>query len=233
MKISAFSRLTPLWLLCLLACGVAAQAAGLPAGFVDAAAAVPELRLELRYLGSDNFVGRPIDGYLAPRCILTRQAAEALAGVQLELKPFGLGVKVFDAYRPQRAVDHFVRWARDTADVAEKARYYPHIDKSQLFSQGYIAERSGHSRGSTLDLTLVSLAGPDAGREFDMGSGFDWFGPESWPDYAGLAAQQRGNRLLLRTLMLKHGFRPYPQEWWHFTLEREPFPETYFDFPVQ
>lgn len=218
---------------CLLVFSLAGRAAELPPGFVDAASLVPGLRLELRYLGADNFVGRPVEGYLAPRCILTRQAAEALAGVQQDLKPFGLGVKIFDAYRPQRAVDHFVRWARDLADLAEKPRYYPDVDKSRLFSEGYIAERSGHSRGSTVDLTLASLAGPDAGRELDMGGGFDWFGAESWPDYAGITAQQRANRLLLQSLMRRHGFRHYPREWWHFTLENEPYPDIYFDFPVR
>jgi zinc D-Ala-D-Ala dipeptidase len=235
MKISAFSRRVPAWLVlwCLLAVSFAARGTDLPSGFVDVATLVPGLRLELRYLGSDNFVGRPVDGYLAPRCILTRQAAQALAEVQGELKPFGLGIKVFDAYRPQRAVDHFVRWARDSADVATKARYYPRVEKADLFRDGYIAERSGHSRGSTVDLTLVALSGADAGAELDMGSGFDWFGVESWPDYAGITSQQRANRLLLHAVMVKHGFRHYPQEWWHFTLKNEPFPDTYFDFPVR
>ena len=124
-------------------------------------------------------------------------------------------------------------WARDSGDQRTKARFYPRVDKANLFRDGYIAERSGHSRGSTIDLTLVALSGADAGRELDMGSSFDWFGPESRPDYADITSQQRANRLLLHSLMLTHGFHHYPQEWWHFTLENEPFPDTYFDFPVR
>lgn len=202
-------------------------------GFVYCDAVIPDIRLELRYATAHNFVGERIDGYQRPACILTRQAALALRKVQEELRRFGLGLKIFDAYRPQRAVDHFVRWARDLNDTRMKSEFYPRVEKGNLFRDDYIAARSGHSRGSTVDLTIVSLTGETAGRELDMGTGFDFFGPESWPDHPGMTPGQRANRLLLRTVMRKQGFRPYSKEWWHFTLEREPFPDTYFDFPVR
>lgn len=205
----------------------------MPSGFVYLDAVIPEIRCELRYATSHNFVGERIDGYQQPRPILTGEAADALKRVQEELRPFGLGIKVFDAYRPQRAVDHFVRWARNLSDVRMKGEFYPDVDKKNLFRDGYIAARSGHSRGSTVDVTIISLNGKEPGRELDMGGGFDLFGPRSWPDYAGVPAECRSHRMLLQTLMKKHGFKPYPQEWWHFTLKTEPFPETYFNFPVR
>lgn len=205
-------------------------ASALPAGFVHVDELIPDVSVDLRYRGSDNFLGRPVDCYLGSRAILSLPAAEALARVQAELKPFGLGILVFDAYRPQCAVDHFLRWARDLEDQRTKARFYPSVDKHDLLEEEYIAARSGHSRGSTVDLTLVSL---DENRSpLDMGSEFDFFGPRSWPDSADVSPQQRANRLLLRNLMLKHGFRPYPKEWWHFTLAEEPWPDRYFNFPV-
>jgi len=203
---------------------------GLPPGFVHVDELVPNVVVDLRYFGSHNFVGARIDGYEAPRAILTRRAAEALAAVEKELSPFGFALEIFDAYRPQRAVDHFVRWAQDLHDTKTKAEFYPHVAKKDLFREEYIAERSGHTRGSTVDLTILRTAD---GAELDMGTSFDYFGPESWPEYDALNAEQRAHRLLLRTLMTKHGFRPYEREWWHFTLENEPFPETYFDFPVR
>jgi len=205
----------------------------LPPGFVDARTIVPRLEVDLKYLTGDNFTGRPVEGYRAPRCILTREAAAALRSVQEELLPYGFGLKVFDAYRPQRAVDHFRRWSTDLADQGAKQQFYPRVAKGDLFRQGYLAEKSGHSRGSTVDLTLVVLAGEEPGAEFDMGSPFDFFGDESATDYAALAPAQRAHRLLLRTVMQRHGFRPYAKEWWHFTLEKEPFPDTYFDFAVE
>ncbi len=208
------------------------QAAPLPPGFVYVDEVVPDARVELRYATGHNFVGERVDGYIRPRPILTRQAAESLRKVQEELRSFGLGLKVFDAYRPQRAVDHFVRWAKDLGDTRMKAEFYPGVKKENLFRDDYIAARSGHSRGSTIDLTIVSLDGSSAG-ELDMGSGFDFFGPESWPTFAGISPERRAHRMLLQVLMKKHGFKPYPKEWWHFTLEKEPFPDTYFDFPVQ
>ncbi len=207
-------------------------AAGHPDGFVDIQRAVPGVVVDLRYFSEDNFVGQPIDGYQSDTCYVTRQAADALAAVQADLAAFGLSLKVFDAYRPQRAVDHFVRWAEDLDDTKMKAAYYPGVAKAHLFRDGYIAARSGHSRGSTVDLTLVSL---DSGQpvELDMGTGWDFFGPESWPSSTAVTPQQRANRMLLQLLMVKHGFKPLAEEWWHFTLVDEPFPETYFDFVVE
>jgi D-alanyl-D-alanine dipeptidase len=218
-----------LMVLMLFACANTASAQERPGSFVDARMLIPDLVVDMRYAGSDNFVGRPIAGYEAPICLLTRQAATALTEVQHALAPFGLGLKVFDCFRPRRAVADFVRWAQDPADQARKAEYYPRIDKSTLFVQGYIANRSGHSRGSTVDLTLIDLA---TGQDLDMGSGFDLFDTLSWPTEASMTPAQRANRLLLQSVMRAQGFRPYRQEWWHFTLDGEPFPETHFDFPV-
>ncbi len=201
-----------------------------PDDFVDAADVVPGLVVEARYAGFFNFVGEPIDGYEAPKCLLTRPAAEALAKVQESLKPYGFGLKVFDCYRPARAVAEFVRWSKDEDDTRMKPEFYPDLDKSELFLKGYIAERSGHSRGSTADLTLVTLP---AKVEVYMGTGFDFFSERSWPDDAKQPADARANRLLLSSLMQLHGFEPYPYEWWHFTLADEPYPDTYFDFPVE
>ena len=201
---------------------------GLPS-FVDVAAVVPGLVAEMRYAGAHNFVGRRIDGYAAPHCLLTRPAAEALAEVARDLAPRGLVIKVFDCYRPARAVANFVRWARDLNDTAGKAEFYPNVDKRTLFQDGYISSRSGHSRGSTLDLTLARTGDG----ELDMGTPFDFFSPLSWPSAAGVSAEAKANRALLATAMKRRGFRPYMKEWWHFTLGGEPFPNTYFDFPVQ
>lgn len=203
------------------------SAASLPDGFVFVEDVVPGVRVDLHYSTANNFIGRPVRGYDNARAVLSEPAARALAGVQAELKPFGLTLLVYDAYRPQRAVDHFVEWAKDPNDDAGRAEYYPTVPKDRLFPEGYIAERSGHTRGSTVDLTLADAA---SGEPLDMGTRFDFLGPESWPDYPGVTPQQRANRLLLRTFMVKHGFRPLQQEWWHFTLQNEPFPERYFDF---
>jgi zinc D-Ala-D-Ala dipeptidase len=207
-----------------------AHVQGRPDGFVDAAGVVSGLQVEMRYAEAHNFVGRRIDGYAAPACLLTRQAADALAHVQAELASFGLGLKVFDCYRPRRAVAHFARWARDLGDQSTKTEFYPNVDKSQLFALGYIAERSGHSRGSTVDLTIIDLA---SGAELDMGAPFDLFDTRSWPTDQTVSAAARANRLRLQSLMMRHGFRPLREEWWHFTLREEPFPETYFDFVVR
>jgi D-alanyl-D-alanine dipeptidase len=200
----------------------------LPVGFVYLADIAPEIQCDLAYAGDNNFIGSSIDGYLRNVCIMTESTARALKQVALKLKLFGLRLKVFDAYRPQRAVDHFVRWAGDVEDTPNKPAYYPNIKKENLIKEGYIAGKSGHSRGSTVDLTI--LAGD---RELDMGTSFDFFGRESWLSYDDLSPQQRANRLLLKTLMEQYGFRSYAKEWWHFTLDNEPFPDTYFDFPVQ
>ena len=216
-----------LLLLCLL---LPAHAADLPKDFTYVSEAVPDAVFDVRYYTSHNFVGDPIDGYLAPRVILTRQAAKALAGVQADLTAFGLSVKVFDGYRPQRAVDHFVRWGKDIGDTRMKEEFYPAVDKKNLFRDGYIAKKSGHSRGSTVDLTIVDVA---TGEDLDMGSPFDFFGEASWPENKAMAPEVRANRALLREVMARHGFKSISTEWWHFTLRDEPFPDTYFDFPVQ
>jgi D-alanyl-D-alanine dipeptidase len=204
----------------------------LPKGFVYVDETVPDIVTDMRYATTHNFVGERIDGYLQPRPILTRQAAVALQKAQEELRPFGLGLKLFDAYRPQRAVDHFVRWAKDVTDTRMKTEFYPGVQKENLFRDDYIAARSGHSRGSTVDVTIVPL-GDASARDLDMGTGFDFFGPESWPERRDISPDQRAHRMLLQILMKKCGFTPYPKEWWHFTLKNEPFPDTYFDFPVR
>ncbi len=208
---------------------VTAAAQDRPAAFVDAATVVPGLIVDARYAGAHNFVGRPIDGYQASRCLLTRPAAEALAGVAKDVAHYGLVIKVFDCYRPVRAVANFIRWARDLNDTAAKAEFYPDVDKRTLFHDGYISPRSGHSRGSTIDLTL---ARPD-GRELDMGTPFDFFSPKSSILDGSIGPKAIANRGELSAAMRHHGFRSYEKEWWHFTLSHEPFPATYFDFPVQ
>lgn len=200
-----------------------------PPRFVDAATVVPHLMLDMRYAGSHNFVGRPIEGYEAPRCWLTQAAAQALAEVARDLAPRGLVIKVFDCYRPVRAVANFVRWARDLNDTVGKPEFYPDVDKRTLFQDGYISSRSGHSRGSTVDLTLARTDG----RELDMGTPFDFFSPRSWPSAASVSDTAKKNRALLAAAMQRRGLRPYDKEWWHFTLRGEPFPNTYFDFPVR
>jgi D-alanyl-D-alanine dipeptidase len=183
----------------------------------------------MRYAGSHNFVGRPIDGYEAPRCLMTQAAAVALAQVAHDLAPRGLVLKVFDCYRPTRAVTNFERWARDLTDTAAKAEFYPDVDKRTLFRDGYISSRSGHSRGSTVDLTLARADG----HELDMGTPFDFFSPRSWAAAASISDEAKANRALFAAAMRRHGFRPYEKEWWHFTLSHEPFPDRYFDFPVR
>jgi zinc D-Ala-D-Ala dipeptidase len=204
----------------------------LPAGFVYLEKAIPDLVVDLRYFGSDNFLGRPVAGYGRPHPVLSVEAAKALAGVQEALRPFGLGLKIFDSYRPQRAVDDFVRWAGDLDDRKAKAKYYPDVAKKDLFKEGYIAAKSSHSRGSTVDLTIVYKDAGGKTHDLDMGSPFDFFSPVSWPTSRAVTAQQRANRALLHSVMTAHGFAPYAQEWWHFTLKNEPFPDTYFDFPL-
>lgn len=201
----------------------------LPKGFTYVKKEIPDVLVDLRYYGNNNFVGEPIDGYFNDVCILTSQATKALKKVQEDLKSQHLSLKVFDAYRPQRAVNHFWVWAKKLNDTLRKTEYYPNVDKKNLFKEEYIATRSRHSSGSTLDVTLVDLK---TGKELDMGTPYDYFGPESWIDYNNLTNQQKANRQLLQSIMNKHGFRPYPQEWWHFTLRSEPFRDQYFDFPV-
>ena len=216
--------------LLLLTCLTTLTFAKIPKSFSYVKEKIPTIELELRYATTNNFVGEVIEGYLAPRAILTTKATHALAKVQKELEGFRLGLKIFDTYRPQRAVNHFVRWGRDLADKKMKAMYYPNVEKKNLFKEGYIAKRSGHSRGSTVDLTIIDLKTKE---ELDMGSSFDFFGKESWIHYANITLQQRANRMLLNQVMTKYGFRAYAQEWWHFTLENEPYKKKYFDFVVK
>jgi len=210
--------------------------------FVNITDVVPDVILEIRYFGTYNFVGARIDGYLQPTALLTREAADSLKAVSDDLKAQGYRLKIYDAYRPQTAVDHFVRWGKDLSDTLMKRYFYPNECKDSLFIKEYIATRSGHSRGSTLDLTLFDMR---TEKEADMGGTFDWFGRESHPDCGGnpetgtyrqndtITAQQFENRMILRRAMLAHGFKPYECEWWHFTLRNEPFPDTYFDIPVR
>jgi len=190
---------------------------------------IPNIELDMRYFGEDNFIGKPIDGYLTYNAILTKKATKALKKVQKELNSFGMGLKIFDAYRPQKAVDHFVRWGLDLEDRVMKNKYYPTVDKKNLFKEGYIAKKSSHSRGSTVDLTIIDLSSKE---ELDMGSYFDFFSKQSWVRYSKITAQQRANRMLLNGVMLRYGFKSYAQEWWHFTLRDEPFKNIYFDFNI-
>ena len=197
---------------------------------------VPDAILEIRYYSTYNFIGDRIDGYEEPVALLTRQAADSLKVVSDELKARGYRLKIYDAYRPQRAVDHFVRWAKDVDDTRMKEYFYPELDKDELFPLNFIAEKSSHTRGSTVDLTLFDMK---TGKEVDMGCTFDYFGTASHPDllpgqqageYGTITQEQYNNRMILREAMLSHGFLPYDCEWWHFTLADEPFPDTYFTF---
>ena len=236
--------------------------------FVTITDVVPDVILEIRYFGTYNFVGTRIDGYEEPTALLTKKAADSLKAVSDDVKAQGYRLKIYDAYRPQKGVDHFVRWAEDINDTLMKPYFYPDLDKSVLFPQDYICLKSGHTRGSTLDLTLFDIA---TEKEVDMGGTFDWFGPESHPDFCGnpetgeytgkptpnpspregdsiattallpsggagrgaITPEQFQNRMILRQAMLRHGFKPFDTEWWHFTLKDEPFPDTYFTFPVK
>ena len=197
--------------------------------FVLLSDAVPDAILEIRYYSTYNFVGDRIDGYEEPVALLTEEAAEKLEEVSEELQEMGYSLKTHDAYRPQMAVTNFVEWAEDIDDTRMKEYFYPELDKSVLFDQGYIAEHSGHSRGSTVDLTLFDMK---TEKEVDMGGTFDYFGELSHPDYTGITEEQYNNRMILREAMTNHGFKPLVEEWWHFTLEDEPYPDTYFTFPV-
>ena len=199
------------------------------AGFVSIGEVVPDAILEIRYYATYNFIGDRIDGYEEPAALITREAAKALKEVSDDVIRQGYRLKVFDAYRPQKAVDPFMRWARDPADIRMKPYFYPDLEKKDIIPKHYIAEHSGHSRGSTVDLTLFDMA---AQQDIDMGGTFDFFGEKSHPDYTSVSETQHANRMLLQRLMLKHGFRPLDSEWWHFTLENEPWPDTYFTFPV-
>lgn len=232
----------------------AAAARPVPPGFVVVSRADPSILSDIRYASSHNFIGRPIAGYLAPVCILSRPAAQALSRAQAAVRRLGYTLKVYDCYRPQRAVDDFVAWAEDLDDQRMKREFYPAVDKSVLFEEGYIAARSGHSRGSTLDLTLVKLpprpqpayrpgqplvpcTAPRAARfpdnTIDMGTGYDCFDPLAHTLDPRVTGAPLANRLLLKDAMTAAGFTNYALEWWHYTLAGEPYPDTYFDFPVR
>ncbi|MGW0467861.1 M15 family metallopeptidase [Streptomyces sp. NPDC003027] len=266
---SAFRTLGALAVAGLCAVTAAVPSAAVPSAAEPSARATPEPKApkefvalssvdrtiiqEMRYTTEHNFVGEPIDGYRQPLCILTRPAAEALHRAQVKLLTRGYSLKVYDCYRPQRAVDHFVRWAEDLDDERMKKEFYPLVEKDRLFADGYIAEKSGHSRGSTVDLTIVKLPAeptrpyvpgeplvecyaprserfPD--NSVDMGTGFDCFDTLSHTDDERIRGAQRANRQLLRSTLAEQGFVNLPEEWWHFTFKPEPFPSTFFDFPV-
>ncbi len=248
MRTSQMPRFISMFILILLLAPLAAKAQR-PPEFVNLESIAPSILIDMRYSSAHNFVGRPIEGYTRPICILTRPAAQALADAQQELQSLGLGLKVYDCYRPKRAVLDFVAWA--ASDTTGLAGFYPRVAKGDLFKEGYIAERSGHSRGSTIDLTLVpypkpflpdpsetvprdcrSRHYPIPDNSLDMGTSFDCFDPLAHTDTTELPPIIKANRALLKTIMQHHGFKNLPQEWWHYTLENEPFPSTYFDFPI-
>ncbi|MBQ4487230.1 MAG: M15 family metallopeptidase [Oscillospiraceae bacterium] len=200
-----------------------------PSGFVVLSDLVPSVIQEIRYHSSYNFIGDRIDGYEEPVALITREAARALKTVSNELMVQGYRIKVFDAYRPVSAVKHFMMWGIEDTDIRMKQYFYPGLEKQELFAKGYIAKQSSHSRGSTVDLTLLDMK---TGKEVDMGSPFDMFGEISHPDYKGITEEQYLNRMLLQGVMVRNGFETLDCEWWHFTLKDEPYPETYFEFPV-
>ena len=200
-----------------------------PSGFILLSDAVPQIIQEIRYYSTYNFTGDRIDGYEEPCAILTKEAARALKSVSSEMLVQGYRLKIFDAYRPVMAVKHFVLWGIEDQDIRMKQYFYPELEKQELFEKGYIAKQSSHSRGSTVDLTLFDMK---SGKELDMGSPFDLFSPISHPDNREITDEQYENRMILRRVMVRNGFVPISCEWWHFTLENEPFPDTYFEFPV-
>ncbi len=226
--LSNLKQLAPILLLTLLV--APAFADSIPDGFIRLNEFIPSATYDARYFTENNFVGERITGYEAPVVILANPAAVALRQVQADLAPFGLGLKIFDGYRPQQAVDHFARWAKDVAETKTKADYYPDVEKRHLFRDGYIAAKSGHSRGSTVDVTIIDLG---TKKELDMGTPFDFFGLQSWPDNKDMSPRVRANRALLRNVMMRNGFKPLTEEWWHFTLENEPYTDTYFNFKVR
>lgn len=232
------TALTPFSMICrgvflLLLVMVSCFSVGAQSGkeyFVNVQKAIPAISLDIRYFSEDNFMGTRVDGYKKPLAFVTKETGKALLKVQSELSKEGLGLKIFDAYRPQKGVNHFVRWAKIPSDTLTKSKYYPQTNKADVFELGYVASKSGHSRGSTLDLTLIYL---ESGKEVDMGSGWDFFGEISWHAATNISKQQKANRNKLKDVMLKFGFKLYTKEWWHYTLTDEPFPKTYFDFDVE
>jgi D-alanyl-D-alanine dipeptidase len=245
------------FLICLLGWFFITQestAATLPQGFVYLQDVDPTIIQEMRYAGNHNFIGTKIDGYHAAKCILTNEAAQALAKVQAELQKSSLSLKVYDCYRPQRAVNRFISWAHDISDTKMKKEFYPRVDKTNLFKDGYISAKSGHSRGSTVDLTIVALpiAKPEiyhdgdqlrecylpASKRFhdnslDFGTGYDCLDILSHPANQQVGSKQKKNRLMLKSIMKKNGFRSLETEWWHYTLNNEPFSDQYFDFEIR
>lgn len=201
----------------------------LPEGFVFLDEAVPGSLSDAKYAGCDNFVGAPVDGYKAPRVAGSKALAEALAAVAEKARAMGYRLLFWDAYRPQRAVDHFIRWSNAPEDGKTKAAHYPNIDRTQLIPLGYVAEKSGHSRGGTIDLTLTDLDG----KPLDMGGDFDLMDERSHHGSPFVSAAQTANREILRALMTGSGFTDYENEWWHYRLAHEPYPETYFNFPIE
>jgi D-alanyl-D-alanine dipeptidase len=202
----------------------------LPDGFVYIDELIEDCVIDAKYWGTDNFIGRQIDGYENPLAVMTREAAESCVGAANILRERGYWIKIYDAYRPQRAVDDFVRWAADADDIRRKPIHYPHVDKKDFFALGYVAEKSGHTRGSAVDLTLVDMK---TSQELDMGAIFDFMDPRSHIAAQGLTGRQEANRAILRDAMTASGFDIYACEWWHFSLKQEPYPETYIDFPVR
>lgn len=226
-------------LLFALACPLAVAAAVSPAktaaqaGLVDIRSLVPDIGEDIKYAGSDNFLGRPAAGYLTARCLLQRPAAEALARIERELRAQHLRLHIWDCYRPARAVADFVRWTREPADPRSRQKHYPTLDKSQLLGE-YIAAVSGHSRGYTVDLTLQRCSDNNARcQSLDMGTDFDFFGPAANTDDSGLTPEQRANRQRLVKAMAGGGFDNYPMEWWHYTLQSEPTPHVVYDVPIR
>lgn len=202
----------------------------LPGGFVYLDEVIPEAQYEIRYYSTNNFIGARIDGYKAPLAILSVKAAASLKEVSEDLASKGYLLRIYDAYRPQKAVDHFIRWSANPSDIKMKQQYYPKLDKRNLFNLGYIAKKSGHSRGSTIDLTLADFK---TGALIDMGSPYDYFGEISYYNTTLVTKTQHANRKILKDAMMKHGFKPYSKEWWHFTLIKEPYPKQYFNFDVE
>lgn len=227
------------------------QVQALPKGFVYLHQVAPQIEEDLRYATTDNFMGRTVPGYIAKHCILTKATAQQLAKAEQAALKMGYTLKVYDCYRPRRAVNAFYKWSQDEHDQLMKTAFYPREDKNTLFDKGYIAQASGHSRGSTVDLTLVKLGTtfhPSSTNQtrcygkttehindnsINTGTRFDCFDISAHTNYQQLTAAQKANRLLLRNLMTRYGFYPYKEEWWHFTLRGEPYPKNYFDFPVK
>jgi len=197
--------------------------------FIDIKEYIPSIIIDLKYSSDDNFTGRVVKGYESPKCLLTFEAARRLKIIQTILNNSGYSLKIYDAYRPQRSVNHFINWSKNQSDTLKKSYFYPNLLKSNLFELGYIAASSSHSRGSTVDITLVEIS---SGKEIDMGSPYDFFGLESSHDYENISITQKNNRKLLLDVMTKNGFSSYSKEWWHYTFIDEPFPTTYFDFTI-